>query len=45
MAGTSNKSSQQQEKQQITTKHADKAGRMITTAFHYKSDLLDKWEI
>ena len=45
MAGTSNKSSEQQEKQQVTTKDADKAGRMITAAFHYKSDLLDKWEI
>ena len=45
VAGTSDKSSQQQEKQQTTTKDADKAGRMTTAAFHYKSDLLDKWEI
>jgi hypothetical protein len=41
--GTSEKSSQQQEKQQ-TTKDAGKAGRMVTAVFLHKSDLLDKWE-
>jgi len=45
VAGNSDKSSQQQEKEKTTTKDADKARRMITAAFHYKSDLLDKWEI